>query len=770
MSRLLRLALLLCLAAPVAAQPSLTLDLLGTFATGIFDDGAAEIVDYDPVTQRLFFVNAADTEVVALDVSDPAVPVEAFRVDASAFGGGANSVAVKNGLVALAVEADVAQDPGQVVFFDTDGGFLGAVGVGALPDGLAFSASGRYVVVANEGEPSDDYLADPEGSVSVIDLQNGVGGAVVANATFEAFNEGGPRFGEVEAAGLRIFGPGASVAQDLEPEFVTVEGDETAFVSLQENNGLAEIDLATASVTALYGLGTKNHNLPENALDASNRDDGVNIQSWPVVGYYLPDAVASYQVGGQTYLVTANEGDARDYDAFSEEERVGDLALDPAAFPDAATLQLDENLGRLKITTTAGDVDGDGDFDRLFAYGARSFSIFQPSASGLDLVFDSGDDFEQITAAAFPDDFNATNDENGSFDDRSDDKGPEPEGVAIGEMNGRAYAFIGLERIGGVVTYDVTDPEAPMFMDYTNNRDFAGDAEAGTAGDLGPEGLRFISATDSPTGQPLLVVSNEVSGTVSIFGLAGGTPPAVTIDVEPTATPVVIPAEGGRFAFRALVTNTTGETQSVQAWTEATFPDGSVKQPSGSNDLLGPVTVVLAPGETLARELLQTVPGAIPAGDYVYTARVGAFPDAPISSDSFGGVKVADRQAGTPVAGWRVLDAATGTSVEAGDVWQGAGSVIASSSSVPSVFSLSPAYPNPFRQVTEVALAVPVASEVRVSAFDVLGRRVALLLAGEVEAGTHRVAFDGSGLPSGVYLVRAEAAGFAKAQRVTLVR
>ncbi len=771
MSLLLRLSLFLLLAAPVAAQPSVTLDLLGTYATGIFDDGAAEIVDYDPVSQRLFFVNAADTEVVALDVSDPTTPFEVFTIDASVFGGGANSVAVKNGVIALAVEADVKQDPGQVVFFDTDGMMLGAVGVGALPDGLAFSASGRYVVVANEGEPDDDYLVDPEGSVSVIDLQNGVANATVANATFEAFNADGPRFSEIAAAGIRIFGPGASVAQDLEPEFVTIEGDETAFVTLQENNGMAEIDLATASVTFIYGFGLKNHSLAENALDASNRDDEINIQPWPVFGYYLPDAIASYRVDGQTYLVTANEGDARDYDGFSEEDRVADLTLDPTAFPDAATLQLEENLGRLNITTTAGDVDNDGDFDRLFSYGARSFTIFQRgNALTLLPIFDSGDDFEQITAAAFPTEFNSTNDENGSFDARSDDKGPEPEGVALGTIGDRTYAFIGLERIGGVMTYDITDPNAPVFVDYTNNRDFAGDAEAGTAGDLGPEGIVFIAAADSPTGQPLLVVSNEVSGTVSIFGVTAAGPPAVTVNIEPVAPPVVVSAEGGRFAFEVVLTNTTAEAQTVQAWTEATFPNGMVKQPDGSNDLLGPVTVSLASGQTLVRQLLQDVPGGIPAGDYTYTGLVGTFPDAPIDSDSFPGVKAAARGTSAPVAAWRVVDAKTGRPVEAGSHWQSTEGLVASSSSVPAEFALSAAYPNPFRSSTEIALEVPMASEVRVAVYDVLGRRVAVLLDGEVEAGKHSVHFDGSGLPNGVYLVRAEAGAFVETQRVTLVR
>jgi Ca2+-binding RTX toxin-like protein len=229
---------------------------------------------------------------------------------------------------------------------------------------------------------------------------------------------------------------------------------------------------------------------------------------------YQPDAIATFAVNGETYIVTANEGDARDYDTFSEEVRVADLTLDPDAFPNADELQAEAALGRLTVTNTLGDPDGDGDFDQLFSFGARSFSIWDSAGN---LVFDSGDDFERITAELLPDNFNSDNDENDSFDSRSDAKGPEPEGVVTGVVDGRTYAFIGLERIGGIMVYDVTDPVSPSFVQYINTRDFEGNAEAGTAGDLGPEGLVFIAAEDSPTGRPLLAVANEVSGSTTLY-------------------------------------------------------------------------------------------------------------------------------------------------------------------------------------------------------------------------------------------------------------
>ncbi len=511
--RFLLLALLVLSVSSARAQQSVHLNVLGSYATGLFDEGAAEIVAYDRATQRLFFVNADAGEVQALDISDPANPTLVLSITAP--GGGVNSVAVKGGIVAVAVEAEVKTDPGSVRFYSNKGAFLGAVPVGALPDAVTFSEDGRYVVVANEGEPNDDYTVDPEGSVSVIDLVGGVGGATVTDVGF----------GDLTPADLddsiRIFGPGASIAQDIEPEYIAVQGG-LAYVTLQENNAVAVVDLATATLVGVEGLGFRDWSDPANTLDASNEDGGINFQNWPVLGMYQPDAIATYEVGGQTYFVTANEGDARDYDGFSEEARVRDLTLDPTAFPDAATLQLDENLGRLNITLANGDTDGDGDYDELYAYGARSFSIWTLTGGGLDLVYDSADDFEQITAAELPAFFNSTNDDNDSFDNRSDDKGPEPEGLALGEIDGRTYAFVGLERIGGVMVYDITDPAAPTFVEYVNNRDFSVDATAPEAGDLGPEGLVFIPGADSPTGQPLLVTANEVSGTVTVYGVGGG--------------------------------------------------------------------------------------------------------------------------------------------------------------------------------------------------------------------------------------------------------
>ncbi|MES9994315.1 MAG: choice-of-anchor I family protein [Candidatus Thiodiazotropha sp.] len=521
------LAASLCLAfaGAVTADDEKTTDLnlsvIGQYQTGVFDDGAAEIVAHDKSTQRLFAINASANTVDVLDINDPTNPVLMGTIDATDLGGGANSVAVHEGVVAVAIEAEDKQAPGVVAFYDAvDLGLINSVTVGALPDMVTFTPNGKYLLVANEGEPNDDYSVDPEGSVSIIDLEHGVSHAKVRTADFTRFNKYEDK---LKKRGIRIFGPGASVAQDLEPEYITVsKNSKHAWVSLQEANALALIDIRRAKVKRLLPLGTKDHTLPENALDVSNRDDMINIANWPIKGMYQPDAITSYNFRGRTFIVTANEGDSRDYDGFSEEERVKDLVLDPVAFPDAATLQADENLGRLKTTTVNGDIDGDGDFDEIYSYGARSFSI--RNARG-KLIYDSADDFERITAELLPNDFNSNNDENDSFDSRSDDKGPEPEGVTVGKIEDSTFAFIGLERVGGIMVYDITNPHRVRFVQYLNNRDFTVDAELPDGstnplvGDLGPEGITFIAEDDSPVESPLLVVGNEVSGTTTIYSI-----------------------------------------------------------------------------------------------------------------------------------------------------------------------------------------------------------------------------------------------------------
>jgi hypothetical protein len=500
----------------------LDLNLVGRYSSGVFDEGAAEIVAYDPAAKRLFVVNSSAVTVDVLNLSDPANPVLLGTIDAKAEGGSANSVAVRNGVAAVAIEAPVKTDPGKVVFYDTTTlARISAVTVGALPDMLTFTPDGTAVLVANEGEPNVGYTIDPEGSISVIDVRNGFTAPTVTTAGFGAFNADAAA---LRAAGVRIYGPNATVAQDLEPEYIAVAPDgRSARVTLQEANALAVLDitnLAAPLVTSIIPLGSKDHSVLNNELDASDRDPrgapSIRIRNWPVFGMYQPDAIAAYAFNGKTYYVTANEGDDRnDFIPGQETARVSALTLDPVVFPNAAELQAEGALGRLAVTRYSGDTDGDGDFDRLYALGGRSFSIWADDGTQL---FDSGSQFEQITARRYPAHFNASHDNN-SLEDRSDNKGPEPEGVVLGQLAGRTFAFIGLERIGGIMVYDVTNPQNARFVQYVNSRDFSKDPESELplVGDLGPEGLAFVPAEDSPNGKPLLIVGNEVSGTTAVY-------------------------------------------------------------------------------------------------------------------------------------------------------------------------------------------------------------------------------------------------------------
>lgn len=503
--------------APAASQ-NVTLNYLTSIGNGTPGVNSAEIVGYDALSQRLFIANSIGAKIDIVDFSNPAAPSVISSIPVSPYGN-INSIAVKNGLVAAAIENTVPELPGKVVFFDTNGVWISQVNVGAMPDMITFNHAGTKVLTANEGQPNTAYTVDPEGSVSIVDISGGVATVTQSNVNTASFAPFNSQAAALKASGIRIFGPGATVAQDMEPEYITIDADDQmAWVTCQENNAVAVIDLATDSIIHIQPLGTKDHMLAANALDANDQGGVIQIANWPVKGVYMPDAIASFNVGGLTYLITANEGDAREYNGYAEVGRVGDAGyvLDPVAFPYPDAIKA--NLGRLNITTASGDTDGDGDFDEIHAYGGRSVSIWN-SATG-ELVWDSGDDMELMLAKhpVFGAIFNASN-ANNTLKNRSDDKGPEPEGVTVATINNRIYAFIALERMGGCMVYDITNPAAPVFSDYKNTRTIAS-----YGGDQGAEGIIYIPAADAPTGVPIVILANEVSSTLSIYQVQDNTP------------------------------------------------------------------------------------------------------------------------------------------------------------------------------------------------------------------------------------------------------
>ncbi|CAH7006964.1 Alkaline phosphatase [Vibrio chagasii] len=548
---------------PIASDAEVTgLTLVGSsIADAPFATSAAEIVSYDSCTDKLYVVNAQAKKVDVLSMNADSSPNSEGSIDlqsaALASGiniGAANSVSTHQGLVAVAIENADKQQNGIIALYRSDTlELITTYTAGALPDMVSFSKDGRYIASANEGEPNADYSIDPEGSVTLVDLANGPMQAKVTQINFKAFNQGQPRHQELTDK-VRISGPSATVAQDLEPEYLAFADNGKLYVALQENNALAAIDVATAEVDAILGLGGKPWDSAQ--LDASNKDKNIgNLQSYAMLeGLYMPDSITSYSVDGNTYIVTANEGDGREYGikttqqvcddkgfewdgddykgtenyttekdfciSYVDEVRGKKLDVD-ANHPLAGALKDNKQLARLKVIKPQGTLAAD---QKAQAFGSRSFSIWDESG---ELVFDSGDDFARIVLEQDPANFNSTNDNNQSGDDRSDDKGVEPEAIEVAEINGKHYAFIGLERQGGIMVYDVTQSKNATFISYLNNRDFTqpvctkvdedGDCDNDTynskAGDLGPESIKYFTRS----GNHFIAVGNEVSGSTSVY-------------------------------------------------------------------------------------------------------------------------------------------------------------------------------------------------------------------------------------------------------------
>ena len=487
------------------SQPTVNTNVNFTYSTtiNVGGEGAAEISTFDAKTKKLFIVNSDTKEISVYNLENVETPEKLNAIPI--MNGAPNSIAAYNGKIAIALEDNVKQNNGTIALYNAeDNHLINTFTVGALPDMVTFSKDGKLILCANEGEPNNLYTNDPEGSVSIIDIET----KMVSTLNFASF-EG--QTATLKNKGFRVFGPNADISKDIEPEYITIADDsKTAWVSLQENNGIAKINLVSKSIEAIYPLGFKNYNTAGNEIDPSNKDDKKELRNVPVYGMYQPDAITYTNINGIGYIISANEGDSREYiddkgtddedddeEIFVNEERIKKIDLDPTAFSNAKELQKDENLGRLKIALDLGDIDNDGDYDKLYSYGARSFSIW--SENGV-LIYDSGNDIAQKTLELTPKNFN-------DDDSRSDDKGAEPESVEVLNLNNERYIlFVGLERTDQIMVYDITNPTTPTFLTILSHE-----------GDEAPEGLLIIPAKESPNGKDLLLVSNEDSGTVSIY-------------------------------------------------------------------------------------------------------------------------------------------------------------------------------------------------------------------------------------------------------------
>lgn len=477
------------------------------YDSGIVNEegGSAEIIQYNSDTQMYYVVNGTSG---TLDIVPRTAYTDENQVQGIKFDlktklqdirsefvyGDMTSVAVstEKDLIGVAVQAAGTNDNGVIVLMDYKQNIVAVIEAGVQPDMVTFTKDGNKILTANEGEPREGYgegTVDPMGTITVADISSGVENASVQNVTFESWDA---RREELTEAGV-IIKKNTNPSVDFEPEYIAVNNEGSrAYVALQEANAIATIDLTTNTVTSVKSLGFKDHSLEENALDVLKKDEMIQIQTEPYYGIYMPDGISIYEVGGTEYLITANEGDSREWgDYINEvEEKIGET-------------------GSKVVFFDTSDYDG-VDEDKQYLFGGRSFAIY--NAATMEQVYESGSDFETKTAEVLADYFNCSNDDK-SMDDRSGKKGPEAESVVVGEVNGNTYAFIGIERIGGVMIYDITNPENSTFVNYINSRDFAEDI----AGDVSSEGLSFVPASESLSGNAELLAAHEVSGTVAIY-------------------------------------------------------------------------------------------------------------------------------------------------------------------------------------------------------------------------------------------------------------
>ena len=487
----------------VNAESKSFIEKVATFSTGSSseDGGAAEIVKYNKDNNKFYVINGIKSQIhiVSLDNAngnlneDSIINVKEFVEKDGFVYGDITSISINNERKEIAVsvqEQDYTKN-GKVVIVDYDGNLKSIYEAGVQPDMITYTPDSKYILTANEGEPRSgvgEGIIDPQGSVTIVNLESGESKL----ATFEKFDDSREKLLNDKV----ILMKDAKPSVDLEPEYIAVDsGSNKAYVSLQEANSIATLDIEAGEFISVKGLGFKDHSQNGNEIDVV-KDKEINIKTEEnLYGVYMPDGITLYEVNGKSYILTANEGDAREFGNFNA-------------------------LKEIKINDKKVEVLDNSKFDGLeedknYVLGGRSFSVWD--ADTMELVYDSGSDFEKITAEMYPDYFNSTN-KSLEIDNRSGKKGPEPEEVRVGVVGDKIYAFVGLERIGGVMSYDITDPNNISFKEYVNTRDFSSDM----AGDVAPEGMDFIEAEYSPTGYPLLLVAGEVSGTVAVMQINEG--------------------------------------------------------------------------------------------------------------------------------------------------------------------------------------------------------------------------------------------------------
>ncbi|QAY65876.1 choice-of-anchor I family protein [Paenibacillus protaetiae] len=553
-------------------KDTLNITKIAEYAVGTTnpDGGVAEIVKYNKENQKFYLVNGSanppSLDIVSLDTDngqlekEKSVPVKQLSETGGFTFGDLTSVVVDYATkrVYAAVQAADPAVKGKILALDYEGDLKASYTAGVQPDMITTTSDGRYVLTADEAEPRTGVLEeDAPGSVTIVDTQTGESTQVYFDQTSVIAQDVHIR-GQVVDGVYTGQGSPEEAFKDFEPEYIAVSSDnKSAYVTLQENNAIAKIDIPSRSVVSVGSLGYKDFSKPENALDLQ-ADGIINFETAPFYGAYMPDGVAYYSVNGEHYLLTANEGDATEWPAedpiLTNIAKIKDLkgGLDPAS----------DAYNFLKNTTKYDSDEGltDRGNDSIYLLGGRSFSVW--NADSLKQVYDSGSDFEVITGERDAEHFNVSNDDN-EMDARSKKKGPEPEGIETGVVGNHTFAFIGLERTSGIMTYDVTDPEQPVFANYTNSRKFEDkDGRLNLDTFSGPEGIDFIPAAESPTGLPLLLVAYEVGGRVGVYQLD-----VTKVTLNTSSLPLT---EGGRTAqLHAVVEPADEEGSTAVTWSSS---------------------------------------------------------------------------------------------------------------------------------------------------------------------------------------------------------
>ena len=505
----------------IQAQGPLKVTFLYEHQSGLFDQGGVERMAFDENGKKYYTTNASQLSFNIYGFKGKNAVLEK-TISVSNFVGSINDIDASNGLVAVIGNAGLAQLPGKLLLYDTTGSLLKVLTVGPAPKRVRFNQSGARLFITNEGVPSNDYLSDPKGGLSIVDI-----------------GANDPRFLTQQAhdlldfsildstqnidSNVRIFGNNGkqTIAQDLEPEQVALDEQRfKAYVSLPENNALAIFDYGSRSLDTVVPLGYKDWSDPALGLDASDAARNINIRSYPsLYGMYQATDIETFRVNGELFVLTVNEGAFRDFTGYSELTQVKDLFLDPNVFTNLSQLIKDTMLGNLRVTTTMGDADSNFVYTELYAYGGRSFSIRDSLGR---LIWDSGKDLEQITATLEANSFNSAANDNNSRKARSSYMGPQPTAVAINFTPHGLTAVIALGEMGGYLFYDLQNPRKPSFMSYELRRDFSVPASSAMAGDLGPQEISLQNLTSTPLGVPTLFAANAVSGNLSVYGLGSG--------------------------------------------------------------------------------------------------------------------------------------------------------------------------------------------------------------------------------------------------------